>query len=338
MRLQTLVFGCLAVIGGVGIWLLRINGTVLSTPVVRITLACFIGALSLAGVLWLMSIVPSGSSPGRRHAWYRLGAGILALCSLRYLFPLVMTLASYGLVPHSLALADEWLSWPERMLGITHPVVYRACEAWGLLPAMELAYDSLWLQTIVMLVWFGLVRRRLGPLWETAAGVSVAASIGLMVLWLAPAIGPWAYYGHAAYGHPAPPVEAAFLSDFMALRGGHFTTLNAPQGLMTIPSFHVVFAVLFAWAFRRERWLYPIAIAWNAGVIVATFPMGWHYLTDLAAGGLLAAGALGLVRRLQGAPEKHPAAAAVVPADRFEEGRAHRGKWSLQPPGSQRSI
>jgi hypothetical protein len=57
----------------------------------------------------------------------------------------------------------------------------------------------------------------------------------LVVFWLAPAIGPWAYYGQAAYGSAAPPAEAAFLADFLALREGRFTALLAGQGLVTIP-------------------------------------------------------------------------------------------------------
>jgi len=160
--------------------------------------------------------------------------------------------------------ADEWLSWPERMLGITHPVVYRACEAWGLLLPMERLYESVWAQDVLMLVWFGLVRRNLLPLWEVSAAVSIAGSVGLVLFWLAPAIGPWSYYGYAAYGYRLHP-EAAFLADFMALREGRFTAIETARGLVTIPSFHVVFAVLFAWVFRRERRVYPLAIAWNMG-------------------------------------------------------------------------
>jgi PAP2 superfamily len=211
------------------------------------------------------------------------------------------------LVPHSFALVDEWLSWPERMLGITHPVVYRTCEAWGLLLPMEFVYDSVWVQVVLILGWFGLVRRNVLPLWEVSAAVSISAAVGLVVFWLAPAIGPWAYYGQAAYGSPPPSAEAAFLADFAALREGRFTALLAGQGLVTIPSFHVVFAVLFAWVFRQERFLYPIAIVLNLGVIAVTFPVGWHYLADLPAGMVWVAATIAVVRRIQGAPAQSAA-------------------------------
>jgi PAP2 superfamily len=304
-RLRLVVFASLGAMGGFGVCLAQINGIGLNTPIVRTTFYCFLGTLSLSILLWSIdtyALRESASERTRRR--YRFAADFLALASLRHLFPLVMTVASYGLVPHSFALADEWLSWPERMLGITHPVVYGACEAWGLLLPMEFVYDSVWVQVVLILGWFGLVRRNVLPLWEVAAGVSIAATVGLAVFWLAPANGPWAYYGQAAYGSPPPSAEAAFLADFAALREGRFTALLAGQGLVTIPSFHVVFAVLFAWVFRQERFLYPIAIVLNLGVIAVTFPVGWHYLADLPAGMVWVAATIAVVRRIQGAPAR----------------------------------
>ena len=307
-RLRLVVFGSLGAIGALGICLAQINGMDLNTPIVRTTFYCLLGTLSVSMLLLLIDTYALRESASERtHRRYRFTADFLALMSIRHLFTLVMTIASYGLVPHSLALADEWLSWPERMLGITHPVVYRTCEAWGLLLPMEFVYDSVWIQVVLILGWFGLVRRNVLPLWEVAAGVSIAATVGLAVFWLAPAIGPWAYYGQAAYGSPLPPAEAAFIADFSALRAGRFTALLTGHGLVTIPSFHVVFAVLFAWVFRQERFLYPVAIVLNLGVIVATFPVGWHYLSDLPAGMIWVAATIFLVRRIQGAPAQSAA-------------------------------
>jgi len=76
---------------------------------------------------------------------------------------------------------------------------------------------------------------------------------------------------------------------------------------VTIPSFHVVFAVLFAWVFRHERFIYPAAIVLNLAVIAVTFPVGWHYLADLPAGMIWVAVTIAVVRRIQGAPEQSAA-------------------------------
>jgi PAP2 superfamily protein len=312
-RLRLVVFGSLIAVGTLGVFLAQINGIDLNTPIVRRTFYCFLGTLSLSVLLLVIDVYGlRESAPERTRRRYRFAADLLALMSIRHLFTLAITFASYGLVPHGLALADEWLSWPERMLGITHPVVYRTCEAWGLLVPMEFVYDTVWVQVMLILGWFGLVRRNLLPLWEVAAAVSLSATVGLVVFWLAPAVGPWAYYGQAAYGSSPPPAEAAFLADFLALREGRLTALLAGQGLVTIPSFHVVFAVLFTWVFRRERFLYPIAIVLNLAVIAVTFPVGWHYLADLPAGMIWVAVTIAVVRRIQGTPAQ--SAAAQEPA------------------------
>src|SRR5262245_50012022 len=193
-RLRLVVFGSLGAVGAFGVCLAQINGMGLNTPIVRTTFFRFLGTLSLSVLLWsIESYALRESASERTRRLYRFAADFLALMSIQTLFPLVVTIASYGLVPHSLALADEWLSWPERMLGITHPVVYRTCEAWGLLLPMAFLYDSLWVQVFVMLGWIGLVRRNLLPLWEVSAAVCISATIGLVVFWLAPAIGPWSY-------------------------------------------------------------------------------------------------------------------------------------------------
>jgi membrane-associated phospholipid phosphatase len=116
------------------------------------------------------------------------------------------------------------------------------------------------------------------------------------------------------------------------------TAIDAAQGMVTIPSFHVVFAVLFAWTFRRERWVYPLAIALNAGVIAATFPVGWHYLTDLAAGGIWAAGTIAVVRRVQGAPAGNAAASDVVAIAGSQGARGHHWDWSFEKHRSRESA
>ena len=77
---------------------------------------------------------------------------------------------------------------------------------------------------------------------------------------------------------------------------------------MTIPSFHVVFAVLFTWVFRQERFLYPIAIVLNLAVIAVTFPVDWHYLADLPAGMIWVAATIAVVRRIHGTPAQSAAA------------------------------
>jgi membrane-associated phospholipid phosphatase len=77
----------------------------------------------------------------------------------------------------------------------------------------------------------------------------------------------------------------------MALRAGqlHDLSLSDPVGIISMPSFHAVGAVLATvgvWPIRALRW--PIVIL-NTLMLCATVPMGAHYLVDVLAGVLVAA-------------------------------------------------
>ena len=190
-----------------------------------------------------------------------------------------MTVASYGLVPRSLALVDEWLSWPERMLGITHPFVYHICDSWGLLPTLGLMYNFVRVEVIVILLWFALVRQDLHPSMASRGGRQHRRKCrprGILACPGQRALGPLRVRGLRP---PAAPDGGGVSGGFLGAARRALHGSRRAAGSVTVPSFHVVFAILFTWVLRRERWLYPVAIALNAGVIAATFPVGWHYLS-----------------------------------------------------------
>ncbi|HLB56107.1 MAG TPA: phosphatase PAP2 family protein [Coxiellaceae bacterium] len=70
----------------------------------------------------------------------------------------------------------------------------------------------------------------------------------------------------------------------------HFLTPTSYDGgLIAFPSFHVIWAILLTYACRAKKiFLYPMAI-YNFILIITTVFLGWHYLTDVIAGIILAA-------------------------------------------------
>src|SRR5215471_21161720 len=104
LRLRLVVFGSLGAVGAFGVCLAQINGIDLNTPIVKTTFYCFLGTLALSILLWLIdSHALRESASELTHRRYRFAADFLALMSIRHLFPLVITIASYGLVPHGRA-------------------------------------------------------------------------------------------------------------------------------------------------------------------------------------------------------------------------------------------
>ena len=68
------------------------------------------------------------------------------------------------------------------------------------------------------------------------------------------------------------------------------------QGIVTMPSYHTVMAVLLTYAFRRTGLIgYGIATL-NLVMLLSIPPIGGHYLVDVLAGGALALGAIAVQR------------------------------------------
>jgi hypothetical protein len=64
------------------------------------------------------------------------------------------------------------------------------------------------------------------------------------------------------------------------------------QGIVAMPSYHTVLAVLFTYAFRGTGLLgYGIAVL-NVAMLFSIPPVGGHYLVDVLAGAMLAFGAI----------------------------------------------
>ena len=68
------------------------------------------------------------------------------------------------------------------------------------------------------------------------------------------------------------------------------------QGIVTMPSYHTVMAVLLTYAFRGTGLVgYGIATL-NAVMLISIPPIGGHYLVDVIAGAALALGAIAVQR------------------------------------------
>jgi len=70
----------------------------------------------------------------------------------------------------------------------------------------------------------------------------------------------------------------------------------AMQGIVTMPSYHTVMAVLFTYAFRGTGLIGYAIAALNMIMLLSIPPIGGHYLVDMLAGGTLALAAIAVQR------------------------------------------
>lgn len=99
-----------------------------------------------------------------------------------------------------------------------------------------------------------------------------------------PAVGPWVGWDFAPNA-----LQQSCETTIFALRHGSLIIKDAFGGIVCLPSFHVFWAVISAYALTGIRFLrYPSMLA-AALITASTMTTGWHYGVDVIAGLLMAA-------------------------------------------------
>jgi hypothetical protein len=111
-------------------------------------------------------------------------------------------------------------------------------------------------------------------------GVIIAALMTAVIFAFLPAAGPWTVEGYA------PGRQQAFVAQSLALLKSNqpLTLSQIDSGVVALPSFHVVLAILSVaamWNVRGLRW-----ITFTIGIMtcVSAVTTGWHYGIDIVAG------------------------------------------------------
>jgi hypothetical protein len=177
---------------------------------------------------------------------------------------------------------DYTLADFDALMGIHLPsIVEWTAEHPTLKRVLEIAYASVGLQTALVLILNQtpslFVRRFI-----------IGSSVCLVAMCFFPAVGPFFYY---AYEPSASQV--AYLEHLIQCRETGLVLCKSAEGLITVPSFHAIWAV-FLIASSGRLWI-PATVL-NVMVIAATLTTGWHYGTDVVIG-LLVAGIVLLITR-----------------------------------------
>jgi hypothetical protein len=108
-----------------------------------------------------------------------------------------------------------------------------------------------------------------------------------------PAAGAFEHYGVADAQH------GVHLHDLHAIRDGTMQSIAMEhiQGIVTLPSYHTVLAILLTYIYRKQRRILSLVLPFNLIVLLATLSEGGHHLADLLAGGVVAAFSLWIIER-----------------------------------------
>lgn len=204
---------------------------------------------------------------------------VIVCSSILLLFSLTAAVFSYLIVSTNAELVDTSLARWDRALGFDWPQVFLWLQQKPTLDwILAVAYASVIPQIIVVIVHLSLTNRR-----KTLAEFNGAFVVSFLIIEIVsaffPAAGPFKYYAGVVHA------DASMLSHFEPLRSGALRTIDlfATQGLVSIPSFHAILAILLIYAMRETR-IRMLFLLVNIVVLVSTPTRGGHYLVDLIAG------------------------------------------------------
>lgn len=232
------------------------------------------------------------SAPGKRELDWIIAERCLlfgVVCLFLLLHPQAQYLAyrlRRPLIDGALLSADAWL-------GCSLPT----WVAWTAAHPIWLSVFQNCYRTLVFQLWFPLVLlggrstdRREARAYVVAFGLSLLVTTLSVALW--PALPP------VAHGLTPLLNQDHVLLQIQAVRDGSYTRMSLLDldGLVSFPSFHIIGAVLVSWAFRHKRGLRELLIAVNLGLMAATLALGMHYLIDVIAGLVVAAGCISVSR------------------------------------------
>jgi hypothetical protein len=223
---------------------------------------------------------------------------VAAIGSVGLILTYLATAAALPLRDALLVVLDQqlgfhWLSF----LGATndHPL---------LATLLTKAYGSTALSAQGVIVWLALrgSGERLSEFLALLCFSSVGLAVGMLLI---PAAGANVYFA------PQPQLFDNFASDgklwgfldtFHGLRDGSLRTIDmsSVQGVVSFPSFHTMLGVIITYALRDTRALLFPAILLNGTMIVATLPVGGHYLADVVAGAAVCIAGIQVLRYASG--------------------------------------
>jgi len=203
----------------------------------------------------------------------------LACCTLLIIFSLCTLVFDYFVISTNAPNIDSWLSTVDRFFGFDWPNVILWAQRKPIFSLILIfAYSSFMPQASVVIIHLSFTGR-LRQLTEFNTIFIITNLITIIFSGFFPAAGPGKYYQGLVH------VDLSGISQLEPLRDGTLRTIDLAhlQGLVSIPSFHTIMAILLTYSMRhtKMRWIFLIL---NITMLVSIPICGEHYLTDMIGG------------------------------------------------------
>ena len=230
----------------------------------------------------------------RAHAWRLRESALAMLCIVAIAaFSQAIVVLDYLCVALAPPSSEAGLVRFDALLGFHWLDFYRWVSAVAELHrVLEFAYRSSIVQLIAVPFILATTRRH-DDLAEFITLFAVALLIVVLISTPFPAQSAFVHFG------VTEPGTASTVSYYDLLRNGQLRQFNLSesQGLVSLPSFHAMLALLLAFAVRHVRVVFPAAAVLNALMLAATPTQGGHYLADVIAGIVFGGLSIAVVRR-----------------------------------------
>jgi len=241
-------------------------------------------AVRLAGVLALLVAVT---------AFYALRRAVRLANMIRMLFwaLLLNTLCSllfYLPVRAGAPLADPLFTRLDASLGFATSRLVAWSAARPLFNALLFrAYDSLEIFCVASVAIPALLDRT-ARTQIMLVSILFCVVLTVTISFALPGVGPWETQGFAPTWSQS---QCGVVVHWLKSGRPYEINLQYRDPIITIPSWHVIFALLAALVWRPFRFVWPLALAWSMLIAVSTLTTGWHYLVDVILGVAIAVGA-----------------------------------------------
>ncbi|MBI3285002.1 MAG: phosphatase PAP2 family protein [Burkholderiales bacterium] len=268
---------CIAAIDAV--WLSASRFSVHGTGSLRLYLIPIIIWASLA----LLASIPRYREVSSRFFTSRVKISLHCFL-LPFVFAKAAAILQYLGIALNFPVIDDSLYALDHMLGFEWKTAFLWVRAHTLISEIfNIAYYSFWLQ-LLALPWLLGLSGRFYHLREWLSAMMLSCLLVVAISTPFPAHSAFTYF------HAGNAENLDTVSHFQMLRDGTMQTLDIRtlQGLVSMPSFHAVLAVLLSWALRFFRPLFVAVSLWNLIMLLATPTEGGHYLSDVIAGLMVA--------------------------------------------------